>query len=157
MTLRFTSEIYRRRGLDELVVDGDPASCNGRRAEASLSMQRSRVIGVLGWTAAGLMARRFWLTANRNGQRGERSVGIQVRVRPIALRVPVVPVSVIPEGVDLNQFVDGEAIGVLWKIVEPESMWIEESRLFSNASPGEYAVLLTARRGLDPPLEFVSM
>ena len=67
----------------------------------------------------------------------------------------MVPVSVTPEGVDLNQFVDGEAIGVMWKIIEPESMWIEENRLFANAPPGEYAVLLTARRGLDPLLEFV--
>ena len=32
-------------------------------------------------------------------------------------------------------------------------MWIEENRLYANAPPGEYAILLTAQRGSDPPLE----
>ena len=48
--------------------------------------------------------------------------------------------SVTPEGVDLNQFVDGEAIKVLWKIVEPEKHVDRGESPFSNASPGEYAV-----------------
>ena len=54
----------------------------------------------------------------------------------------------------MNDFVDGESIGVhLGNILEGEGVWIEENRLYANAPPGEYAILLTAQRGSDPPLE----
>ena len=153
----YVGDMQETRSLDELVVDGDPALVQwslrgGVFIDAEITRDRRIRLDGRGAQAGREV---FWLTANRNGQRGERSVGIQVLLRPIALRVPVVPVSVTPEGVDLNQFVDGETIGVLWKIIEPESMWIEENRLFANAPPGECTVLMTARRGLDPPLEFV--
>lgn len=151
----YVGDIHTTESLDGLVVEGDPSLVDwslrgGVFVDAEITADRRiRLDG----RRAQVGREVFWLTATRSGQRSERSVGIQVRLRPLALRVPTEIVSVPSEGVHLNDFVDGEPIGVLWQILEGEGMWIEENRLYANAPPGEYTILLTAQRGSDTPLE----
>jgi hypothetical protein len=134
--------------LDELVVAGDAAAVQwslrgGAFVDGSIDAARRVVLDA---RAARIGREVFLLRAELGAQQIEVALGVEVRAPVFSLRQPAAAVSIDQDGYELAQLLRGSAAGIEWQVSCAEAIVrLEAGRLFVEALPGAYEVLVTGR------------
>lgn len=134
--------------LDELVVSGDAAAVQwslrgGAFVVGAIDAARRVVLDA---SAARIGREVFLLTAQLGAVEREVVLGVEVRAPAFELLEPPAAVLADENGYELAQLVRGTAPGIEWQLSSAQAaVRLEAGRLFVDAEPGSYEVLVTGR------------